>query len=59
MLRTESVLVLLWLPLCCYGLICHVGELTWNAVLERDEGRTVVSDCAVFWPYANRGYCKK
>ncbi|KAL5267525.1 hypothetical protein ACHWQZ_G004529 [Mnemiopsis leidyi] len=55
---TEAVL-LLWLPGCMFCLECPVGEIVRNTVLDRDEGRTVKSDCTVFWPTANPNFCKK
>ncbi|XP_063686175.1 uncharacterized protein LOC134819945 [Bolinopsis microptera] len=58
-MRLERVVLLLWLPACLYSLHCRVGEIVRNTVLDRDEGRTVMSDCAVFWPTANNAACKK
>ncbi|KAL5267432.1 hypothetical protein ACHWQZ_G004463 [Mnemiopsis leidyi] len=53
------LVLLLWLPGCYLGNLCNVGEIVWNEVMQRNEGRTVKLDCSIMWPSANQRFCKK
>ena len=55
----QKVVMLIWLVSCVHGIRCNVGEIVWNQVMQRNEGRTMALDCAITWPSANQRFCKR
>ena len=55
----QKVVMLVWLVSCVHGIRCNVGEIVWNQVMQRNEGRTMALDCAITWPSANQRFCKR